>query len=1548
MADNERDRSRRARSRYDSEMNEAVRRAAQEFKSEVNDTFSEIAKRERKMKELLVNRQRTQDEAVRSHIDSLIKEHQDAVDDMMKNLRSGASSYWEDMSKEERKALMRRIKEVQELEDATSDAVRRVQGNIEDSLDEIDETFSQTLDRWSDSMRDWADSFNLSAIQNAMEENVDSYIKNLREMRAATGNWFDEKAFSGAVTDMVKDLSSFNRNETSDFYASFMKELSFKDVEEASQFAKEIGAASKTFGNAVSDYKNIVWRDEDNKQNGRMVRGINNMAAALEDNENLYVNAAGVITSINEKINSIYGIAAKDYKRQKGLIETVASIEALQQSAANDGVDTFTDMLLGWQGKDLSENVDDEGFISMASHLGYSVQEFQDMIQTTQGTGQIIKDMQALVQSYDDGERGGWALKALADSLGGDWNNAMLRQFANAEDLDAMWQEITASIEGADLDTDNGESLVTDKEGETVGDTEKVKNELSLLWGPVADWFGEFDISMANLANVAIEGSTLLKSGAKILDFIGGGGTASAFMSKIGSTVGGVLSKIPGVGKFGSWLQKISGAAGGAGGTGGAGAGGAGAGGGGLLSGMKGLISSATGAGGLFEGASAASWGVGAGSTVVSIAAPVAGGFMALNDAIEGAGKAEEWLGAEDANTASGKLASVIGGAVGGTSSGVGGALSGAAKGALIGAVAGPVGAAVGGLIGAAAGAIGGEKIAKAIKGTWDFAKDMAGKAWNFAKDTAKKVWDNTKKFAKAAWDTTKKVASEVWGGISKAAGEVWQGLQDGAKAFAEAGATLLEGAGEFAKGVGEGIGAAATGIGVGTGAALAGAGEGVGVVIESFGSAAESMFNGWFGGISDVLSGFGDTLAGFGQGIGDAASGLGEGTASVIDSLTGGKGVLGAFTDGLNGARNFLFGGGKKEVDLSGVLENATGDPVLDRLDIIIAYAKAIAENGGTGGGGDDDEDRGLVGDIGDTIKDGATAAWSGITTAAGDIYEGGKQVLSDVGNTLAEGASAAWEFATGWLPHFANGSSYISNDGAAYLHQGEAVLTKEQADMVREPADGGLDLTQLAQRLGYSTTEVFGEILDDVGGFKAKALEAFATNVNDMVSGLESGASMQVEPENPLTTIKTALTSTLGKVADILIPEPVKDAITSIKDNLVEMYENELETYEEEQENEKDLLKEFKKNGIFGKFMNNLKSGSFTKTLMKGIFGSSSNSKMKQTVSGFFGGSGSSGGLFGTIANAFGFGGSSGGGYSGGGGGGSYSGGGSGGSGGSGGGGGYRTTPFTGTVDPLPTGGSNSSAIWNFFKGKGLTDIAIAGIMGNFYAESAFNPRNLQNSYEAAYGSDDEYTKNVDAGKQSFDSKSGGYGLAQWTYSTRKQGLLALAQQKGTSVGDLNTQLEWAWQELNSYGMIDRLNNATSIADAAAMVMRDYEKPADQSNSSAMKRAGYGQDVYDKYASYAVGTPWVPEDQVALIHEGEAIVPADSNPMNNPVPIYPGDSDSDNADVVEALQWTVSRLEAKLDKLIATVAAGNGRREVRRADEVNRVFAPVKVATV
>ena len=166
----------------------------------------------------------------------------------------------------------------------------------------------------------------------------------------------------------------------------------------------------------------------------------------------------------------------------------------------------------------------------------------------------------------------------------------------------------------------------------------------------------------------------------------------------------------------------------------------------------------------------------------------------------------------------------------------------------------------------------------------------------------------------------------------------------------------------------------------------------------------------------------------------------------------------------------------------------------------------------------------------------------------------------------------------------------------------------------------------------------------------------------------------------------------------------------------------------------------------------------------------------------------------------------------------------------------------------------------IWSFLKAQGLTDAGAAGLMGNLYAESGLRSNNLQNSYEGKLGMTDvEYTEMVDKGTYTnFSNDRAGYGLAQWTYPTRKAALLAYAKAVGASIGSLEMQLSFLLKELReSYKLVHYvLVTATDVKTASNVVLLQFERPADQSETVKVKRASYGQKYFDKYAKKGSGS--------------------------------------------------------------------------------------------
>lgn len=157
--------------------------------------------------------------------------------------------------------------------------------------------------------------------------------------------------------------------------------------------------------------------------------------------------------------------------------------------------------------------------------------------------------------------------------------------------------------------------------------------------------------------------------------------------------------------------------------------------------------------------------------------------------------------------------------------------------------------------------------------------------------------------------------------------------------------------------------------------------------------------------------------------------------------------------------------------------------------------------------------------------------------------------------------------------------------------------------------------------------------------------------------------------------------------------------------------------------------------------------------------------------------------------------------------------------------------------------------SNIYQKLKAAIGNDFGVFGLMGNLMAESGLRANNLQNTYEKKLGmSDEEYTKAVDDGSYTnFVKDSAGYGLAQWTYWSRKQKLLQYAQAYGCSIGDENMQIDFMIGELMSgyISVLNVLKNAKTIREASDCVLTQYERPADQSESVKVKRAAYGEDL-------------------------------------------------------------------------------------------------------
>lgn len=160
----------------------------------------------------------------------------------------------------------------------------------------------------------------------------------------------------------------------------------------------------------------------------------------------------------------------------------------------------------------------------------------------------------------------------------------------------------------------------------------------------------------------------------------------------------------------------------------------------------------------------------------------------------------------------------------------------------------------------------------------------------------------------------------------------------------------------------------------------------------------------------------------------------------------------------------------------------------------------------------------------------------------------------------------------------------------------------------------------------------------------------------------------------------------------------------------------------------------------------------------------------------------------------------------------------------------------------------------IWRFLLEKIGNEFGVGALMGNLYVESKLNPKLLEGSYARKFGlTSEQYTNAVDNGsytKDTFANDSAGYGLAQWTYWSRKQALYEYAKARNDSIGDLDMQLNYLWEELQKYKtVIKACMEATSVREASDVIVKKYEKPKNQTEKFLENRAKYGQGFYDKF---------------------------------------------------------------------------------------------------
>lgn len=162
----------------------------------------------------------------------------------------------------------------------------------------------------------------------------------------------------------------------------------------------------------------------------------------------------------------------------------------------------------------------------------------------------------------------------------------------------------------------------------------------------------------------------------------------------------------------------------------------------------------------------------------------------------------------------------------------------------------------------------------------------------------------------------------------------------------------------------------------------------------------------------------------------------------------------------------------------------------------------------------------------------------------------------------------------------------------------------------------------------------------------------------------------------------------------------------------------------------------------------------------------------------------------------------------------------------------------------------------IWDKLHELGFSDNASAALMGNWEQESGNEACRLQGDFDSSRTKSKNYATTVNNGGGNFIYDSQGWGLAQWTFWSRKQGLQTYCKNKNAGIENENAQVEYAYKELTTQyqSVFKILSSNASLYDMVSTVCVQYEAPAVNNITARFNSA---QSILNELKGTAATTP-------------------------------------------------------------------------------------------
>lgn len=181
----------------------------------------------------------------------------------------------------------------------------------------------------------------------------------------------------------------------------------------------------------------------------------------------------------------------------------------------------------------------------------------------------------------------------------------------------------------------------------------------------------------------------------------------------------------------------------------------------------------------------------------------------------------------------------------------------------------------------------------------------------------------------------------------------------------------------------------------------------------------------------------------------------------------------------------------------------------------------------------------------------------------------------------------------------------------------------------------------------------------------------------------------------------------------------------------------------------------------------------------------------------------------------------------------------------------------------------------IYNRLRQGGLSEAGALGMMGNWQCESGLEPNRVQGDFSPYRTISKDYVRRIEnftLDRYTFAHDAKGFGLAQWTFYSRKEALWDAWHKSGLSIASDELQVKFALSELTSGygGLYSFLCSTSDLYEATARICREFERPAINNIDARFQAANalkYEIDLNGKTEEQEPETPQEPTEAHALL---------------------------------------------------------------------------------